>query len=117
MILAEWAEKAWGLMVLREQTLKNYRYKFDKHLYAHFGHQEIGAVTRKDVQLWVLNQPPTIGRACLPVLSSVFRVAEDYDLVPANPCLGVKKKPHVVPERSHGTCESSLGCWVMSPRM
>jgi len=99
MTLDDWAETAWTLLSVRDITLHNYKLKYSKHIKPVFGNNELTSISKKDVQLWILSIPPVTGIAVLPVLSSLFREAVNYELLSVNPCLGVRKKPHTTPRR------------------
>ena len=105
MRLNDWADMAWDMLAVSDLTLYNYKLKYHKHIAPVFGDQDIETVTRKEVQLWVLSLSPSVGKACLPVLSSLMSQACDYEMIPANPCLGVKKKKHTSPRRDFSPLE------------
>ena len=99
MTLDEWASSAWNLLGIRPLSLQNYQWKYKKHISPVFGKVLLQDITRKDVQLWVLQLSPSVGRAVLPVLSSLLREAVNYELIDSNVCMGIKKKPHTAPRR------------------
>ena len=105
MILNQWTDTAWSLMTVRNLTLYNYQLKYAKHIEPVFGASEISEISKRDIQLWILNNTPTVGRAALPVLSSIMRTAVEYEIIDRNPCAGVKKKPHSTPNRDFLTME------------
>lgn len=105
MRLADWAPMAWDMLAVGDLTLYNYQLKFNKHIAPVMGDRDIASITRKEVQLWVLSLSPSVGKACLPVLSSLMNQACIYEMIPANPCLGVKKKKHTSPRRDFSSLE------------
>ena len=100
MILNEWSEVCWSLLTVRTRTLKDYKYKYAKHIAPVFGEQELESVTRKQVQGWILSLEPTVGKACLPILKTLYREALNYEVCESNPTLGIRRKPHNAPDRT-----------------
>lgn len=105
MLLREWADASWSLLVVRPTTLRDYQGKYRKHIDPVLGGREMADITRRDVQTWLLRLSPTVGKATLPILMTLYREANRYDICDNNPTLGVKKKPHIPKRRDFLTVE------------
>lgn len=105
MNLDTWSTQVWGFMPVRPHTLYNYQCRYGKHVSPVFGHMELEDIDRKKVQLWVLQSDPKTGSHSLAVLSTLLTQAVEYDLIPVNPCLKVKKKPYTPPRRDFSPLE------------
>ncbi len=99
MTLDEWAEDCWSLLAVRKRTLADYKGKYRRHIRPTFGSKDVTAITRREIQTWMLGLSPTIGRAVLPILKSLYREALAYDICDRNPTVGIKKKPHIKARR------------------
>lgn len=108
MTLDEWAETCWSTLVVRERTLLDYRRKYRKNIAPHLGAKELTAITRMEVQAWVLKMTPTVGRACLPIIKTLYREALAYGMVEINPTVGVRRKPHIPPRRDFWTLDKIM---------
>lgn len=103
MTLDEWAEACWPLLAIRPKTLHGYRLAYAKHIQPVFGGMDIDSITKRRVQAWVLGQSPTLGKANLPILKSLYREAVTYEMAASNPTVGVKRRPHISPRRNFVT--------------
>lgn len=99
MIISTWADTCWSLLTIRPRTLRDYKNKYRRHIEPTFGTRELESVTRKDVQAWVLGLSPTIGKAVLPILKTLYREALNYGVAENNPTLGIRRKPYNAPAR------------------
>jgi integrase len=79
---------------LKRGTLRDYRYTLRTHLLPAFGEQEIGAISRRDIEGWHSQYPRSrTAEKVLVVLGAIMRYAQRRDLIAANPVEKVERHP------------------------
>lgn len=99
MTFRTYAETIWLPQHLIEAvTRQTYIYVLHRHVLPAFGHMQLTAVTAADVRAWVAAQharglkPVTIAHNKM-LLSAIFTTAFNDQLIPIQPCRGVKTPP------------------------
>jgi len=108
--LSDWLE-TWltGHGVAWEPRTRADRADFiDRLIEPHLGHLRIGEIGRSDVRAWragLLKEGTTVYGAdrAVTVLSAALGAAVDDDLIPANPCRGLKRLPRAPARRLPAT--------------
>jgi integrase len=83
--------------VLKETTRRNWESAFWKHLYPFFKDRLLSHITRADIRLFQKTLvdkgllPSTINEKPMKVLRMLFHQAYIDEVIPKNPCLGVKR--------------------------
>lgn len=98
LVLDDWAASCWTTLAVRPHTIKTYQSLYRNHLAPVFGHRDMTTITRREVQRWVLTLPPVLSAKAVPLMRTLYREANIYDLIDNNPMVGVKRPVHV-PER------------------
>lgn len=100
MTLDEWANECWGLLQLRQYVRVDYQGKYRRHIKPYFGHIDITAIKKRDVQRWLNGLTPALGSHVLTVFQALMKQACDPEDEEAplhgrpNPTRGLNRKQH-----------------------
>jgi integrase len=79
---------------LKQSTIKNALARLDRNIRPRFGALKIGDINRDRIKQWhaAMGKSPTEANRALAYLSSVLSMAvRDWDLLPSNPCFGIRR--------------------------
>jgi len=90
---------------IRKKTRANYRSALKNHIAPKIGNKRIKAVNRNDIQEILKPLPPQTAHTVLAVLKTLFREAENRNLVKFPPTFNVKAPTKIVKDRKFLTYE------------
>ncbi len=90
---------------IRKKTRANYRSALKNHIAPSLGEKEIKEITRQDIQKVITPLTPQTAHTVLAVLKTLFREAEDQELIEFSPTLKVKAPTKIVRDRKFLTFE------------
>jgi integrase len=90
---------------IRKKTRANYRSALKNHIAPKIGNKRIKAINRNDIQEILKPLPPQTAHTVLAVLKTLFREAENRNLVKFPPTFNVKAPTKIVKDRKFLTYE------------
>ena len=99
MSFGEFAIATIDSLPIRKKTRANYRSALKNHIAPSLGEKEIKEITRQDIQKVIKPLPPQTAHTVLAVLKTLFREAEDQELIEFPPTLKVKAPTKIIRDR------------------